>query len=209
MKMSELLAHRGLRDELAKHAPLSIYSGNPLSLTSDELCLWWENCLEADWWVGQQDGIFTRQDRRQVTDEEIIAAAERAGLNHAEVAAAFVSRLSERAELDDAAAAHAMKYSKESAAQREAEARASRQRQAERHPELLDPTLAAAAEKEMADLFAAHPRIARMTRTGVLLDPEERPLAQFTQIAAMKAWLFQHGHRASVDDREHFLAAQK
>src|SRR6185295_20351856 len=83
MKITELFALPEFLNALRALAPASRFSGHPLTLVSsgDGLWLSWENCMESDWWVGMQDAVYTRQDIRPVTEEEIIAAARAAGLD--------------------------------------------------------------------------------------------------------------------------------
>lgn len=211
MKYKALLETPALITALLAVAPASKFSGKPLTLSSSQegLSLSWENCMESDWWVGANDGIYTRQDCRTVTDEEINIAAANAGLDASDVATAIVSRVQELAELDARRNASAADWSRQEADKNEARKVAALKSRSEQHPELLDKSLAAAAEQELSALFQLFPQIDRMTRKLALIDRAGNQVANFTNRAGMLAWLFQNGHMRGVDDRQAFVDFQK
>lgn len=214
MKIKELLSNPDLINALTQNPPCSIFSGNPLTLVraNDGLSLTWENCMESDWWVGQQDGIYTRQARRKVSESEIIVAARRAGLDIDLVILAFAGRAFEEAEAEANQQPYIAARQAEVAAeiaQSKAAAEATLQRLAASQPELLDPSLAAQAEAELAELFKRFPRIDRMTRKLALLDTSGEVLARFQNALGMKAWLFQKGFGTSIDFRHEFVNSMK
>jgi hypothetical protein len=209
MKYQQLIRHSGLLTELKKNAPLSPYSGKPLSLTHGALDLTWENSGDPDWWHGANEMNYSRQVRRAVRDEDIIEAATRAGINAAEIYTAIISRVEEKALLDAEANQRAQKWSAEEAAKNAERSAAARQAYAAAHPELLDDRAAFEASSEMAAHLRTHPQIERMTRKLDLVTADGTKVAKFSHLAGMKAWLWQHGYRASIDDRDAFVASEK
>ncbi len=209
MKFHDLIRNEVFLAELRRHTPNSKFSGNPLSLCHNPLSLVWENSMDPDWWVGAQDGVYTRQDRRPVSDETIRAAALAAGIPASTIDAAFVSRVGEEEKLSLERAASAASWSAEQATKNKAHAAAHRAKLIESHPYLLDTTIATAAVNEMDTLLKEHRNAVRMTRKLAILDENEATLAHFTNLIGMKAWLFQNGFRPSIDDREHFMNASK
>lgn len=207
MKIQELLNNVQLLNVLRSNPPASKFSGKPLTLThgSDDLSVRWENCMESDWWVGQQDGVYTKQDRRLVSDEELLAAAKAAGIDPDLVEMAFAGR-----EMEEAAAAAKRDASRKiwqegAAAQRQRDQVKARETMLARRPELADTALAAAAEAELAEFFKAHRRIERMTRKLALYDSVGNKVGTFTNLPGMYAWLFQHGFSPSIDNRHDFV----
>ncbi len=207
MKTKDLFSNSELLDQLRKNPPASKFSGKPLSLTSsgDGLHLYWENCMEPDWWVGAQDGVYTRQDRRPVTDDEILAAASAAGLDTDLVGLAFASReiiiqnqAAERAQERESSARGAAIRAEQARVQTLAML-------ADREPTLTDAALAAAAERELGDLLTRFPHVVKMTRKLALIDSLGTKLALFTNLAGMRAWLYQHGISPSIDNRHAFM----
>jgi hypothetical protein len=204
----QLLTDVRLLNELRRDPPLSKFSGNPLTLTSggSGLTLMWENCMEPDWWVGMQEGVYTRQDSRLISDEEILAAAARAGIDVDLATLALAHRPAEVAERDSEAAAAYAKWKDSEDAKSDARKADTRATLVARFPMLADPAVAQAAVDEMNALLKLHPRIVSMSRKGHLKDADGRGVANFKSIDGMRAWLFQRGHRASVDDRHLFMA---
>jgi hypothetical protein len=73
---------------------------------------------------------------------------------------------------------------------------------------LADTKTADQAFDEMRQLLQKYPDAARMSRKGQLIRADETKIGvNFTMIPEMRAWLHQHGFRASVDDRQHFFEA--
>lgn len=205
--MKDLLKHPELLSALNECRPVSKFSGKPLTLVSNGygLRLTWENSMERDWWVGAQDGVYTRQHRVTVTDEDIMTAAARCGIDSGEVATAFLSRIQEeaanQAENDRSNAA---RYA-EDAATLEIKRAQYRAEFGSAHPELLDESASKAAADELAEIFRKFPEIACMTRKMMMVDSDGKQLAHFSNLSGMKAWLFQNGFRASIDDRHAFV----
>ena len=90
---SEILSDARVQKQLLKSAPRSCISGKPLTLTltradksdSRSFRLIFENSLDPDGWIGQQDGIHTRHHREQITPDQIESAALAVGLDRDEV----------------------------------------------------------------------------------------------------------------------------
>lgn len=91
MKITELLSNPEVRSHLSAIAPLSPFTGNPLTLAHDGVALRWENCMEPQWWFGQQDGVYTHQIRLPLTGDQVSTAALAAGLDRDTVALAIAA----------------------------------------------------------------------------------------------------------------------
>lgn len=225
MKIADLFKNPIFLAKLKSNPPLSKFSGNPMTLVHmDNGCsLCWENCSEPDWWAGWEDGVMTKQDRRWVSNESVLAAAQEAGIDTDIVALALANL---GAEMDAAQAAYRAAWAKregfesyESMQQAELERRAKetelRQSKTrgvliEKYPYLTDKALAEAAEKELSALFSRHPHIDSMTRKLDLIDANGVKLAKFTNRDGMRAWLFQHGHNeVGIDNRHAFVESCK
>lgn len=75
---------------------------------------------------------------------------------------------------------------------------------------LADTAGAAEALADLTALRVAHPDASRIGRQGQLIRSDESKVGvSFTRLAGMKGWLYQHGFRASLDDRHHFFAAAR
>lgn len=207
MTFKELVGQ--IKAQLESRAPLSRFSGKPLTLVGaqDFTSLTWENCTEPDWWVGAEAALYTKQHRQPVTDDEIVAAAYRAGVDEADLAQALMSRPLEAKAHQEEQERLLEPFREREAARQLAQDIAAKERLIANYPFLTDPASAARAEARMRDLLSAHPGITHMTRKGHLRNSLGQTLAIFDDRDGLRAWLFQHGYRASIDDRHKLLEA--
>lgn len=67
MKPEDILDTPGMRDALTATAPLSPYTARTLTLVDREFT----HCMEPQWWIGQQDGVYTHQVRQPVGPDDV------------------------------------------------------------------------------------------------------------------------------------------
>jgi hypothetical protein len=208
--MKELLKNTAFLAALETRAPVSKFSGKPMTPTFyNDLRLTWDNSKDTDWDVKEQDDVYPRRQYQEVTDEDIIAAAKVAGIDVGDVGTAFLDRIQEREKGMAKLKALHDEYLAGMAWADDQQRKLQDDFLVDQHPELRDPELANAAVEELAEWFRKFPQIDSMTPELILVDSEGYVLAAFRNLIGMQAWLLQNGHRPSVDDRQFFVDNEK